>query len=576
MRRWLTVIVCCSALLAGAVLPAGAQTADGPPTGTAPAEEIRSSDTASVLSKIGAGRHDGYDRVVFEWGGGAPGYAVRYPEAGQDAVSEVDAGATLEAVFSPATAHQNGTFTFGPRTLMPEETSAVEQVAYIDDDGGRVRFELTIAGELPFRVVELSDPPRIAIDVAHAEPQPAPEPDPEPDPEPEPAPEPEPEPVPAPTEFSDDDGSVHESNIEAIARAGITRGCDAAATRFCPRKAVPRHQMASFLARALDLEESTRDFFTDDDGSVHEASINALAAAGITKGCDAAGTRYCMTGTVKRDQMASFLARGFRLAAPRLDYFVDDERSTHEASVNALAAGGVTGGCDELQTRFCGSQTLSRAEMATFLARALGLADKITLDPMIEPGDRGPRVRAAQDRLHALGYWLGTKDGIYGNLTKQAVMAFQKVQGLSRDGVLGPRTRAALAGAVRPKARSRSGLVMEIDKRRQVILMVKNGKVQWVFNTSTGTEQYYTSGGRRYLADTPEGRFRINRQIDGWRVNHLGRLYRPKYFHPDGIAIHGSTSVPAYPASHGCARVSMTAMDWLWRRVPIGSGVWVY
>ena len=153
----------------------------------------------------------------------------------------------------------------------------------------------------------------------------------------------------------------------------------------------------------------------------------------------------------------------------------------------------------------------------------------------------------------------------------------RQLHGLPRDGVYGPSTRGVLeSNPPRPAARSSSGLVMEVDKPRQVLLMVRDGQVEWVFNTSTGTEQPYVFEGEQYLADTPPGRWTITRQIDGVREGALGRLYRPKYFHPDGIAIHGSSSIPAYPASHGCVRVTNAAIDWMWDRVPLGTGVWVY
>jgi len=192
-------------------------------------------------------------------------------------------------------------------------------------------------------------------------------------------------------------------------------------------------------------------------------------------------------------------------------------------------------------------------------------------------GDTGPAVRRLQELLSVNGYWLGAADGEYGTLTSQAVMAFQKVHALGRDGVYGPATRSLLeSGAPRPTPRSSSGFAVEIDKPRQVIMLVRDGAVEQVFNTSTGTEQPYTYEGQQFLADTPVGSFTIDRQVDGIREGNLGRLYRPKYFHPDGIAIHGSPSIPAYPASHGCARVTNAAMDWLWPRLPIGTRVLVY
>ncbi len=92
-------------------------------------------------------------------------------------------------------------------------------------------------------------------------------------------------------------------------------------------------------------------------------------------------------------------------------------------------------------------------------------------------------------------------------------------------------------------------------------------------HTSTGTFEEYGTQGR--IADTPRGSWEVTWSHDGWRTSDLGRLYRPRYFHPDGIAVHGYGSVPAYPASHGCARVSLPAMDMIWRERLMPSGATV-
>lgn len=193
-------------------------------------------------------------------------------------------------------------------------------------------------------------------------------------------------------------------------------------------------------------------------------------------------------------------------------------------------------------------------------------------------GDSGDEVRAIQQRLVDMGYWIATVDGNFGTLTVQAVMAFQKITGLPITGAVDPTTKAHIEAAQRPAPRSTTGTLIEIDKTRQVLFVVTNGQTQWVFNTSTGTEQPYTHEGRTYLADTPPGRWSIFRQVDGERESELGILWRPKYFHSDGIAIHGSSSVPGYPASHGCVRLTNQAMDYLWASglAPIGRDVWVY
>jgi len=180
-------------------------------------------------------------------------------------------------------------------------------------------------------------------------------------------------------------------------------------------------------------------------------------------------------------------------------------------------------------------------------------------------GATGERVVALQQRLADLGYFIGAPDGDFGGGTQQAVWALQKAAGLSRDGVVGPATQAALDQGVTPQPRSGSGKVIEIDLDRQLLLAVEDGRVVTVVNASSGNGESYEAKGRTYRAGTPRGEFRVGRQVDG---NHsssleLGDMWRPKFF-TGGIAVHGSGSIPPWPASHGCVRVANSAMNWLW------------
>jgi lipoprotein-anchoring transpeptidase ErfK/SrfK len=198
-------------------------------------------------------------------------------------------------------------------------------------------------------------------------------------------------------------------------------------------------------------------------------------------------------------------------------------------------------------------------------------------DSGLQMGDTGPKVMALQKRLSHLGFWIGAADGTYGDTTQQAVLAAQKASDLTRDGVAGPATLAAVKRGVSVHARSTSGHWLEIDKARQLLLIVTNGKVGAILNTSTGSGQAYQEGGQTYTALTPSGQFTISRQVDRLDPGPLGDLWRPKYFN-GGIAVHGAPVVPAYPASHGCTRVSNPAIDWIWStgQAPIGTRVWVY
>ena len=178
-------------------------------------------------------------------------------------------------------------------------------------------------------------------------------------------------------EFDDDNGSVHELDIAVLAAAGITRGCNPPDnSSFCPQDGTTRGEMAAFLVRALGLAGSSDDAFDDDNDSIFEGDINAIAAAGITKGCNPPdNTAFCPDDTVTRGQMAAFLVRALGLPASSDDAFVDDGDSEFEAEIDALAAAGITKGCNPPDNdRFCPDDLVTREQMASFLVRALAQA----------------------------------------------------------------------------------------------------------------------------------------------------------------------------------------------------------
>lgn len=176
--------------------------------------------------------------------------------------------------------------------------------------------------------------------------------------------------------FVDDNGNVHETAINIIANLSITAGCNPPTNdEFCPGDSVTRAQMAAFLRRSLDLPLAAGDYFTDDNNSVFEADINAIAEAGITAGCNPpANDAFCPYGTVTRGQMAAFLRRAVSLPDTAVDYFVDDNESVFEADINAIAEAGITAGCNPpANNDYCPGDNVTRAQMATFLVRAFDL-----------------------------------------------------------------------------------------------------------------------------------------------------------------------------------------------------------
>ena len=222
----------------------------------------------------------------------------------------------------------------------------------------------------------------------------------------------------------------------------------------------------------------------------------------------------------------------------------------------------------------------------TTMAPVIEMVDPI--DPPLQAvGTSGGNETARiQLRLFQLGFWLSAADGQYGLTTKQAVMAFEKYMGLEADGKVDQATAEALTTITeRPRARANAGTLVEVDKGKQVLFFVIDGRTEWILNTSTGNGKEYTEEDKNTPGEmisgvslTPSGLHKVNRERpDGWWEGDLGEIYRPKYF-VGGVAVHGSNSIPAYPASHGCVRVSVPAMDWIWDSgiMPMRTPVWVH
>jgi peptidoglycan hydrolase-like protein with peptidoglycan-binding domain len=215
----------------------------------------------------------------------------------------------------------------------------------------------------------------------------------------------------------------------------------------------------------------------------------------------------------------------------------------------------------------------------------------VAVDPIAPPlapvGSRsGGETARIQLRLVQLGFWLSAADGEYGLTTKQAVMAFEKYMGFEADGKVDQRTADALSAmTARPVGRADAGTLVEVDKAKQLLFFVVDGRTEWILNVSTGNGEPYTEPDKNTpgevitgVSDTPSGLHRVNRERpDGWWEGDLGEIYRPKYF-VGGVAVHGSNSIPNYPASHGCVRVSVPAMDWIWDSgiMPLRTPVWVH
>ena len=195
---------------------------------------------------------------------------------------------------------------------------------------------------------------------------------------------------------------------------------------------------------------------------------------------------------------------------------------------------------------------------AGFAPAARTLTTTIAL-PHLTRGATGPSVRALEQRLLDLHYALERVDGVYGQDTYDAVLAFQKVNGLPRTGEVDPLFWARLARAAVPRARY-GGNHVEVDKSRQVLLEVRGGQVVLVVQVSTGA-----------TGNTPVGLWHVYSRVPGWSWV----LWYPTFF-LRGFAIHGYPDVPPWPASHGCVRVPMWVATRLYAMHPYGFPIYVY
>ena len=184
-------------------------------------------------------------------------------------------------------------------------------------------------------------------------------------------------------------------------------------------------------------------------------------------------------------------------------------------------------------------------------------------------------IKEAEQRLADLGYWTGSVDGKFDDASRHALVAFQKVTGRKRTGVLNRSERAALMRGERPMPVNVGPAHIEVDLDRQVLFLVDdNAVVQRILPVSTGSGEEFKAQGYWRTATTPSGHLEILKKIKGWKKSPLGELYYPSYI-VGGIAIHGHPQIPAKPASHGCIRIPMFAAKEFFSLAPVGMDVFV-
>jgi peptidoglycan hydrolase-like protein with peptidoglycan-binding domain len=178
----------------------------------------------------------------------------------------------------------------------------------------------------------------------------------------------------------------------------------------------------------------------------------------------------------------------------------------------------------------------------------------------LREGMRGSDVKAMQQRLAALKYYPGPADGIFGPDTLEAVWAFQEVQHLTVDGIVGPLTGRALVHPRTFQARYPRGGAMrvEISLTTRVLVLYQDNNIALISHVSTGGGYWYQTGNGGWArAVTPTGHFWTTEYLPGWITVPLGQMYNSVFFIDTSYAMHGDTYVPVDPVSHGCVRMPM-------------------
>jgi len=248
----------------------------------------------------------------------------------------------------------------------------------------------------------------------------------------------------------------------------------------------------------------------------------------------------------------------------------------------AIAAAGSASGTASAAAAKPGTIGASRATSTAAHEAALIAASYTPSTRTLREGMTGADVKALQSRLAALKYYPGPIDGAFGSDTLEAVWAFQEVQRLTVNGIVGTATKYAL---VHPRAYptryTHVPTRVEVNLTVRVLVFIQNHTIALISHVSTGGHYWYPCGSGQCFANTPTGSFRALYMIKGWHHAALGYMYNPVYFNYSGYAIHGeyNAEVPVNPVSHGCVRIPFDIAQWFYRDLHItesGSGTPIY
>jgi peptidoglycan hydrolase-like protein with peptidoglycan-binding domain len=245
---------------------------------------------------------------------------------------------------------------------------------------------------------------------------------------------------------------------------------------------------------------------------------------------------------------------------------------THGRKLATIGATALTAAAIAVATCTAETASAAPAAFAKPAAAALPAAKTVTTSVTapaayapptrnLAPGMKGADVKALQQRLSSLKYYLGKVDSQFGGDTQAALWAFQEINGIKVTGVVDAATKRALVHPKTYKSPSYAGkraTRVEVSQALEVLVLFKNNKISLISHVSSGGGYLYNCGGGCAQAVTPNGTYNTTVYMPGWIQVPLGEMYNSVFFISTVFAIHGDTYVPVGPASHGCIRVPMT------------------
>ncbi|MCY4666147.1 MAG: S-layer homology domain-containing protein, partial [Acidimicrobiaceae bacterium] len=356
--------------------------------------------------------------------------------------------------------------------------------------------------------------------------------------------------------FADVSAGVHEPAISALAERGVFEGTLCGDGLFCPGDEIARSTVAVWLVRVLeDAEpppvEASR--FDDVDSAGWEARyIERLAELAVTAGCATDPLRYCPDQPVSRAQMASLLVRAFDLQPAGAAGFADTTGSVHRADIDALAAARITVGCATGPLRYCPDRPVTRAQMAIFLARALGI---ISAPPMRLPEVAAGDIHTCATRADATVVCWG--DNTFGQATPPEG-AFKAVEAgaihtcaITTEGTVACWGDNSLGQADPPDGAFQAvsaGWGHSCAAAVDGAISCWGDDIYGRTNAPAGTYTAVTAGAAHSCAITPQG------AISCWGWNHYGQTDAPA----------GVFEAVAAGAFHTCAIAAGTISCWGW------------